>query len=269
MIQEIEAKLSDLAPMDTKMLAQVHEWNEAWKPHHYEVFITADGSPTLQWNKETIEGGESMHHRGGAYNETQLIYGDPLRDCLDYGGSAVFSLGLGLGYNEFLMAAECLIWNMAPNMIRLVSYEADPVLTQAMLDCVYGKHTALSDIYFSVLELYEKKYRMPPGLLQMWLKEAHEMKKWEIRGALSAKSKVGERFHCILYDAFSAKTSPDLWSEEFLTRFFAENTAPQSWVSTYACTGNLKRALKLNHFEVTLREGFHGKRNSTLGTRGL
>lgn len=263
MIQEIEAKQSNSAPMDAKTAAQVQEWNKAWKAHGYEVFITADGSPTLQGDKE------SMHHRGGAYNETQLVYGDPLRDCLDYGGSAVFSLGLGLGYNEFLMAAECLIWNMAPDMTRLVSYEADPTLTAAMLDCIHGKHTALSDIYFSVMELYEKKYRLPPGLLQMWLKEAYEMKKWEIRGALKADSRVGERFHCVLYDAFSAKTSPELWTEEFLTRFFAQNTAPQSWISTYACTGNLKRALKLNHFDVILREGFHGKRNSTLGTRGL
>ena len=259
--------------MDSPMTAKVAEWNKAWAPHGYEVFITADGSPTLQWNNRWddagLPDGEAMHHRGGAYNETQMVYGDPLRDCLDAGGNSVFSLGLGLGYNEFLVAAESLIWNLAPSHMRLVSYEADPVLVQAMMDCVHNKHTALSDIYFSVLELYQKKYRMPPGLIQMWLNEALEMKKWDVRGALKAGAKVGECFHCILYDAFSSKTSPDLWTEEFLSKFFAETTAPQCWVSTYACTGNLKRALKLNSFEVTLREGFQGKRNSTLGVRNF
>jgi hypothetical protein len=263
----IQEMTTEKPPTESSLAARLPEWNQAWKAFHYEACLTADGSPTLRWLNSTKEIGETMHHSGGAYSETQLIYGDPWRDCLDHGGSSAFSLGLGLGYNEFLVAAESLIWNLPPSMIRLLSLEADGVLTQAMLDCVHDRRTPLSEIFFAVMDLYEKKYLLPPGLLQLWLREAYELKKWEIRGALTADSPVGERFHCIFYDAFSSKTSPELWTEEFLRNFFLMTTAPQCWVSTYACTGNLKRALKQNHFTVTLREGFHGKRQSTLASR--
>ncbi len=92
---------------------------------------------------------------------------------------------------------------------------------------------------------------------------------WQIRGALSSETLPEERFHGIMYDAFSSKTSPALWSEDFLGAFFAHCADENALVSTYACTGNLKRSLKANGFTLSDRSGFQGKRSATLGRRGL
>jgi tRNA U34 5-methylaminomethyl-2-thiouridine-forming methyltransferase MnmC len=75
--------------------------------------------------------------------------------------------------------------------------------------------------------------------------------------------------HCLLFDAFSAKTSPDLWTEEFLVEFFNKATAGDALISTYASRTALKNALKRAGFLVEVREGFKGKRNSTLASKGL
>ncbi|MNL45541.1 bifunctional tRNA (mnm(5)s(2)U34)-methyltransferase/FAD-dependent cmnm(5)s(2)U34 oxidoreductase [compost metagenome] len=88
-----------------------------------------------------------------------------------------------------------------------------------------------------------------------------------IDGALNAGDCFDGDYSGILYDAFSSKTTPHLWEEEFLKSFF-QCAAADAMVSTYACKATLKRALKDSGFEVIVREGFLGKRNSTLALRG-
>jgi tRNA U34 5-methylaminomethyl-2-thiouridine-forming methyltransferase MnmC len=90
---------------------------------------------------------------------------------------------------------------------------------------------------------------------------------WKLEGALMPGFEIAQKYECIFYDAFSSKTSPHLWQESFLLDFFAKACAANCIVSTYACTGALKRALKASGFEVILLEGFLGKRNRTMGVR--
>jgi hypothetical protein len=79
-----------------------------WQENGYEVVITADGSPSLR--SLSIPTLESMHHSGGALSETESIYTPVFRQVLDLIPQArFFSLGLGLGYNEWIWARECLL----------------------------------------------------------------------------------------------------------------------------------------------------------------
>lgn len=90
---------------------------------------------------------------------------------------------------------------------------------------------------------------------------------WLIREELTATTEFKGKFGCICFDAFSSKTTPDLWSEEFLGAFFQKTADVACVLSTYACTGALKRALKAEGFVITIREGFSSKRDSTFAVR--
>jgi tRNA U34 5-methylaminomethyl-2-thiouridine-forming methyltransferase MnmC len=233
---------------------------EFWKKHNYEVFLTEDQSPTLRWLGSETQ--ETMHHRGGAYSETQLIYGNPLRDVLSRGGLSAVSVGLGLGYNEILVASEALRAGVLPMDFSLLSFESDPFLVSHFSDWLQEESAEL--IYDKVAGFFSE-IEIPA--VKAWLRKAQASGSWLMSGALEPGLQVARAYECIFYDAFSSKTSPHLWQEDFLNEFFRKACAPHCQVSTYACTGALKRALKTNGFEVIVREGFQGKRNSTLGIR--
>jgi tRNA U34 5-methylaminomethyl-2-thiouridine-forming methyltransferase MnmC len=76
-----------------------------------------------------------------------------------------------------------------------------------------------------------------------------------------------KRFNCIAFDAFSSKSTPELWTRDFLDHFLASACDDSCVLSTYACTGNLKRALIDAGFELRIREGYASKRDSTLAVR--
>lgn len=97
----------------------------------YELVQTEDGSPTFR----DLQGAnlESMHHRAGAYSETLEIYGRLVRFCLNQGKTRFVSVGLGLGYNEILIAAEVLRIDRQMANIQIRSFEADPFLRDSFV----------------------------------------------------------------------------------------------------------------------------------------
>ena len=103
--------------------------NSRWSHQDYEFVSTGDGSPTLKWLKGTkgYHGEpETMHHMGGAYSETQGIYGEILREIFPHGKGSVVSVGLGLGYIEMLVAVEAIKHNLSPKIVRTLSFESEP-----------------------------------------------------------------------------------------------------------------------------------------------
>lgn len=204
-----------------------------------------------------------MHHRGGAYSETQLIYGDPLRISIKGGGRRFLSLGLGLGYNEILVAVECLRHGISPRQMQLLSFESEEALRSGFIQWLQGQGDEIYDLVagFFAFDILKIKH---------FLLQALENHQWQLRHALdeSSLSLLDSDFNCIFYDAFSSKTSPQLWTEEFLNLFFAKACSEISVVSTYACTGALKRSIKNQGFELLLKPGFNGKRLRTMGIRG-
>ncbi len=247
--------------------------SQSWADKNYSIVKTEDGSPSLHWKLNAEAAGEMMHHRGGALAETEQIYGEVVRQALGLQARHFCSVGLGLGYNEMMIARDILRTNTPISEIRVTSYESDPFLVESFL--FFLKNPAviseINSIYQNIINLMAPaEIKQITELLLKLKEEGH----WKISGALSAEVVAASMqspsalYDVVLYDAFSSKTSPELWNEEFLNLFLEKMMSQKCFFSTYACTGPLKRSLKAHGFEVILREGFHGKRNSTLGRRG-
>ena len=213
-----------------------------------------------------------MHSLRGAFSETAYIYGEGnlwARQNFISDQIKVFSLGLGLGYVEILSAAHALA---AGASIAGVSYEADLDLIaafRAWLGAQSSPGVVPFEIYDDILQRTAKQLNLPPEQIRRGLAAAIETKAWRLHEALKPDSVFDEARNChvIAFDAFSRKTTPELWTREFLDRFLSEVPAPQCVLSTYACTGDLKRALRQAGFNLQIRPGFAAKRDSTFATR--
>ena len=233
-----------------------------WKDYGFEKIYTGDHSPSL------VDLGtantESMHHRGGAAAESEYIYGYCLEQGLVRGLNRVLSVGLGLGYNE-LIAFKKFKQAGRLHELQLVSYELKPVLVESFLH--YLKTGA--DREGTYAEVFQA-VGVAPAEARDFLLPALEKQRWQIKGDFSkVLDEVQPEHQILLYDAFSSKTDPGLWGEDFLLKLFTEKVGAEAVLSTYACTGALKRSLKITGFEVVLRPGFQGKRECTFASRFL
>lgn len=223
----------------------------------YKRLETGDRSPSLclppTW--------EPMHATEGAFSETQYIYGPTARKAFESVENPRFiSVGLGLGYNEMLCACESLK-NRRPFDL-LHSYESVTPLIVAFQDWIHSRHSALGDIYEAIVALYANSYGITGGDIREHLRQALAEGRLILDGAITLDTRP-PRSHGIFFDAFSSKTSPELWTPEFLERFLAEASDTPCFLSTYASMGNLKRALRKNNFEIQTFKGFGKKREST------
>lgn len=230
-----------------------------WLQNGYELVSTRDGSPSLR--VITAQGAEDMHHSGGAWSETRQIYGrliTPAFAALEH--PRFLSLGLGLGYNEALIAEQAMLFQKPWSC---VSYEADPVLVQAFRLALEEKHPA-----GEIQDTYARLFQFLRADVKQELLRALAEGRWILESALTPQSRTPFPIDGYLWDAFSQKTSPQLWEESFLLEFLSCSAAP-GWcgLSSYACVGSLKRALRASGFVVESLAGFHGKRNSTLAWR--
>lgn len=220
---------------------------------------TQDGSPTLK-----IQDGESMHHSGGAAAETEYIYKTPLRfmfENLNY--SNVHVVGLGLGYIEISWAIEYIkILSQKPHLSVLQSFEVETQLCDEFMRWVLSEKSEVT-VYDQICHYLDSE--MDPRKIKKVL--ADNFLNHPIRGDLIAHYSKSINPNLICFDAFSSKTSQELWTEDFLNEYL--KTCHENCIfTTYACTGVLKRALKLNHFTLFPRLGFKGKRDSTFAVRG-
>ncbi len=57
-----------------------------------------------------------------------------------------------------------------------------------------------------------------------YLLDCYEQGKWQIRGELKQENFKDQGYHVILFDAFSGKSTPNLWTEDFLKQFLQKMT---------------------------------------------
>lgn len=232
---------------------------QKWADFGYELILTKDGSPSLA---PICFGAtkEMMHHQAGAWNETQYIYGRLLQPTFQNCQNPNFlSLGLGLGYNEICIAEQGLL---AQKKWCCDSYEKNPEL--CMLFSQYVRDELAPSEIFETYQLIFSRLKNA-DLVKASLRSALVSGQLRLNGELNHSTKFANRFHAFLWDAYSQKTSNELWEAEFLKKVLFESMSKSEWCgfSTYACTGSLKRTLREVGFTVSITPGFSGKREST------
>lgn len=238
----------------------------------FQFEATEDGSPTariLEPGSETPS--EAMHSLRGAFSETVYIYGAALnRASHERFPERVLSMGLGLGYVELLSSAIAL---RDLRKLEGESFEIVPELRDYFKAWVTREGECPEDFQKAYDDICERTAKEILGDaaksndIRSSFAAALESDTWFLRHDLSAETRFAHPFGTICFDAFSSKSTPDLWTEEFLLEFLKKAAAPSCVLSTYACTGSLKRALKSEGFEITIREGFSSKRDSTFAVR--
>ncbi len=250
---------------------------KSWADIGFEVEITGDGSPSLRLLESVDPAkfrGETMHHSGGACAETLLIYGEPARLIWQQVERPSFLVvGLGMGYIEMTIAREALLLGKDSSAIQLfTSYESVPELRDFFVAWLQGRTDFLdkdvSGVYDQALTAVLAGTQLKGEALKDFLRP-HFGEANKISGALLSTDQLRGSYNGIFYDAFSSKTTPHLWEEEFLKDFLARCAGEVSLFSTYACRVGLRQALTNSSFELYIREGFMGKRNSTLGVKGI
>ncbi len=236
---------------------------------------TLDGSKTLRLKtqpfvdlqaNETPRTGESMHHSGGAFSETCYIYGPPLEWALkSISQPRVLSIGLGLGYVEILTATLAAVHKNS--LWSLDSFEIVEGLRIRFQEFILAD--ALQHPYHEILDRMAVTFSVPTFEIKEQLKKALTENRLKLKGELSTKELVPNTYNVICQDAFSKKTNPDLWNEEFLAELMKSCDQNLSILSSYASLGPLKRAVKAAGFNLHVRDGFYGKRNCTLAGRGI
>jgi hypothetical protein len=266
----------------------------------YEWITTKDGSFTL---KSKTEGAEWMHSSQGAYSESQYIYGSALRLALKGFNRSktlnILSMGLGLGYLEWIALFECA---KIGQKVNIESFELDPLLQDLFqsqselalqvveplgyeseslpLDSMGDNGTTntidqikyeikfnlkIEDFKSGFLNFFIKDYGL--DLIYQGLSQLSSIQHYGPFG-VEEINKPSEKYNLIFYDAFSSNTQSELWSEDFLNQLLHKKSDPDFCIlSTYAKVGTLNRALKNNGFTLQKAKGFAFKRESTLAQR--
>jgi hypothetical protein len=220
----------------------------------FATLLTNDGSPTV------LLGHEPMHNLQGALGETVYVYGEALKLAFQISLSPRFLVvGLGLAYIEWVIIAEAYRHNADP---KILTFESNVFLRGEFENFL---KTCESKLFSGSRQVVERHYGVS---LKKPAQAVYQNGGLKIEGELQNETEFADRHSVIFYDPFSQKTNPELWTEEFLTAFISKAASPCCVFATYASTGPLKRALKLNGFETIERKGFGRKRECTLAIRG-
>jgi hypothetical protein len=234
------------------------------KIEDFQIVRTADGSPSLSI-ADVAGYVEKMHHSAGALSESIYIYHAALQEVTKREWPLrVLSLGLGLGYNELLTAAEALNANVRAT---IYSFEIEPLLTHNFLEWILGRKSDFADLYQDIATGIQAKLQVSEADLKNFLRTSFEDGTWIVKQKFPDEAQHVSKLSCVFYDAFSNRMSPELWSEELIRTIIQRMCAESCVFATYACTGTLKRALASEGFVKVERPGFAGKRESTFAIR--
>lgn len=254
---------------------------------HCSLLKTGDGSYSLRY--QSLQSNipfwtEPMHSSQGAWSETLFVYSPALHDSLHNVSATevwnVTSIGLGLGYNELLCAALALNNKRPVDKVKLHSYESEAALKRAFrLYFSQAGDASKSDLpeemvcaYQHTLDLVCETHSLPESAFRPYVRELLESRALEMHSAVSweqlqKQQPAREPSHCLLFDAFSPESSPELWTESTLHALIGAYCGPACVFASYASRTSLKRALKAHGFKLLKSRGYAGKRERTFATR--
>jgi tRNA U34 5-methylaminomethyl-2-thiouridine-forming methyltransferase MnmC len=219
-----------------------------------QFIITADGSKTIFHPGK----GEHYHSINGALQESKHVFLESgLQYFLKQGSHSMVSIlevGFGTGLN-FLLSAQYAYDNHIT--LHYTGIEAYPISRNMISQSGYDKYVR-KEIWDLFTEKYEKTFQeetlFSPSI-QL------EIVRQKIAGFETSK-----RFDVLYFDAFSAVSQPEMWTNEALSQVCQYLKAGGIFV-TYAMNGNLKRSMQALGFSLEKIPGASGKREMLRATK--
>lgn len=234
-------------------------------PPYIQIFYTADGSPTLCFSRDDGYV-EKMHHAAGALSESIYIYHHAVLKTLQLDHAPqVLSLGLGMGYNEFLTMAE--FYRAGVTDYKVWSFESIPVLRESFRSWINGEPaTELTKVIELVARMVAAHFLVPVTTLRSHMLDGLTSGRLELRGSFPEETE-GVKANVVFYDAYSRKMDESLWAEDNLVTSMEHVLLPECMFASYAANGALNRSLRRLGFRPKKMPGFKGKRESTMAFR--
>lgn len=243
---------------------------------------TEDGSYTLSFEDVSQPMTEPMHSSRGAWSENQTIYAPAIEESLAFVREnkswCVASVGLGLGYNEVLAAGYALQRGFSAERISIYSFESQAELIESFQEHFLksvqtSKPGPLTRIYQDICLRVAGLLSLDAPTLENFVRQLTSQQSLKFYGPVSHDQlaeiglSVSGRAECILFDAFSPASSPELWDEQLLKHLLETLSSDKCVFASYASRTILKRVLKGANFTLKARSGFAGKRESTFAVR--
>ena len=220
-------------------------------------YQTADGSPTLYMEQFD----EYYHSKHGAVQEAKHVY---LKMGLEHWATLhsgikechVFEMGFGTGLNALLTAQKAAQLQLK---IDYHSIEAYPLTASELKEVDYNDYLSAKD-----KEVFDSITKAPWEMLHP-ITSHFNLKKIN---CLLENYFPQETIDVIYYDAFGARSQPEIW-EDHCFQPLIEKLNPGGVFVTYAAKGSVRRALQNLGLEVTLVPGPPGKREMIQAYRPL
>lgn len=218
------------------------------------IITTHDGSNTL-FHPGT---GEHYHSINGAVQESRHVFLESgLQYFLkqtDYHSVSVLEVGFGTGLNFLLSAQFC-----QDNRIQLqyTGIESSPLSREIVDQTGYDRYVSKETWGFYILgyaQAFQGEVRFPKDVL---LEIVHQ----SVSDFYSDK-----RFDILYFDAFSARSQPEMWTEQVLGQVCCHLKTCGVFV-TYAMNANLKNNMSALGFSLEKIRGASGKREMLRATK--
>jgi hypothetical protein len=244
------------------------QWKNPINNVTYFFYHTKDNSISVSL-KSSEEDTELMHSVDGAFSETVYLYEDIVKYALEQNiqNPVFLSLGLGLGYVEILVCCALLKQNSNQN-ITVFSYEKKEDLTNFFRCYFMGQDIPkpFFECYEDILSKFATHYDLPKNSIFDAVKKRLFREEILLKSSFHQETKIEKPLNGLFFDAFSIKTSPDLWEEELIRKILG-SCAPKASFATYACRSLLKSLLCEYQFTLHKKKGYGGKKQSTFATR--
>lgn len=210
--------------------------------------------------------GDVYHSPSGALGQAEHVFlrGNGLPER--WRGRDAFTVcetGFGLGLN-FL--ALWRAWRDDPQRSRglhVVSLEAHP-FGRADLQALLARH-APEPVAALAAQLAAQWPTLLPGLHRLEFEGGAVTLTLGFGDAQALAPRLAARVDAYFLDGFAPERNPRMWQAALL-KDLARLAAPQATVATWACTGELRQALRDAGFDVRRAPGYGGKWHMTVGT---
>lgn len=239
------------------------EWSNPTNDTSFLFYKTQDNSVSVSLTSAT-QSTELMHSVDGAFSETIYLYENVVKFVVDNNLPLHFlSIGLGIGYVEILICAY-LLKHTITQPFQIFSFELEIDLRIFFSNFFAEKEIPhlFKESYEQILNLYSSHYELQPLELKNFIKEKIESKQIKFYEGFDLNSEIQETVYGVFFDAFSANTCPNLWTDILITKIL-NLCGPKAAFATYASRAHLKKALQEKGFYLEKKVGFGGKKEST------